>query len=79
MVVDLDVDPVYRKRLLDPRGRPVDALLPVIADFHDEVEVTDERAAEPPPAPVTAADRRRGSTATPRSTRRWCSARATTS
>jgi NAD+ synthase (glutamine-hydrolysing) len=52
MVVDLDVDPVYRKRLLDPRGRPVDALLPVVADFHDEVEVTDERAAEPPPPPA---------------------------
>jgi len=53
MVVDLAVDPVYRKRLLDPRGRPVDALLPVIADFHDEIEVSDERAAEPPPEPVT--------------------------
>ena len=29
MVVDLDIDPVYRKRLLDPRGRPTDELLPV--------------------------------------------------
>ncbi|MBK6856169.1 MAG: NAD+ synthase [Microthrixaceae bacterium] len=29
MIVDLDIDPVYRKRLLDPRGRPTDELLPV--------------------------------------------------
>jgi NAD+ synthase (glutamine-hydrolysing) len=29
LVVDLDVDPVYRKRLVDPRGRPVRARLPV--------------------------------------------------
>ena len=29
LIVDLDIDPVYRKRLLDPRGRPTDDLLPV--------------------------------------------------
>ena len=31
LIVDLDVDPVYRKRLLDPRGRPTDLELPVAA------------------------------------------------
>ena len=30
LIVDLDVDPVYRKRLLDPRGRPSDEFLPVV-------------------------------------------------
>ncbi len=29
MVVDVTVEPVYRKRLLDPRGRPTDELLPL--------------------------------------------------
>lgn len=29
LMVDLDLDPVYRKRLLDPRGRPTDDMLPV--------------------------------------------------
>jgi NAD+ synthase (glutamine-hydrolysing) len=31
LFVDLDVPPVYRKRLLDPRGRVTDAPLPVVA------------------------------------------------
>lgn len=35
MVVDLEIDAVYRKRLIDPRGRPTDDLLPV-ADVHTE-------------------------------------------
>ncbi len=30
LVVDIEVGPVYRKRLLDPRGRPVDDQLPLI-------------------------------------------------
>jgi NAD+ synthase (glutamine-hydrolysing) len=30
MVVDLDVQPVFRKRLLDPRGRPTDSPLPLV-------------------------------------------------
>jgi NAD+ synthase (glutamine-hydrolysing) len=30
LVVDLDVQPVYRKRLLDPRGRPSDEQLPLV-------------------------------------------------
>ena len=29
-IVDLDLDPVYRKRILDPRGRATDAELPVV-------------------------------------------------
>ncbi len=41
LVVDIEVGPVYRKRLLDPRGRPVDDQLPVL-------EVT--------PTPVTGGD-----------------------
>ena len=30
LVVDIEVGPVYRKRLLDPRGRPVDEQLPLV-------------------------------------------------
>ncbi len=43
LVVDLDVDPVFRKRLLDPRGRPTDRLLPVSVTRSLEVEATDQR------------------------------------
>ena len=43
LIVDLDVDPVYRKRLLDPRGRPTDRLLPVSVTRSQEVEATDQR------------------------------------
>ena len=32
LIVDLEVEPVYRKRLLDPRGRPSDVLLPIEVD-----------------------------------------------
>ena len=31
LVVDVEVEPVYRKRLLDPRGRPTDSLLPTVS------------------------------------------------
>ena len=58
LVVDLDVDPVYRKRMLDPRGRPTDRLLPVSVTRSEEVEATEERrsASEPPlPPPHIAA------------------------
>ncbi|CAN5793729.1 NAD+ synthase [soil metagenome] len=58
LIVDLDVDPVYRKRLLDPRGRPTDRLLPVSVTRSEEVEATDERrsaGADPLPAPTIAA------------------------
>jgi NAD+ synthase (glutamine-hydrolysing) len=30
LIVDVDIDPVYRKRLLDPRGRVTETLLPVV-------------------------------------------------
>ncbi len=43
LMVDVDVDPVYRKRLLDPRGRPTDRLLPVAVARSEEVEATDQR------------------------------------
>lgn len=43
LIVDLDVDPIYRKRLLDPRGRLTDHLLPVSSTRSEEVEVTDTR------------------------------------
>ena len=39
MIVDLPVPPVYRKRLLDPRGRATEALLPTV-----EVSATPRRA-----------------------------------
>jgi NAD+ synthase (glutamine-hydrolysing) len=58
LIVDLDVDPVYRKRLLDPRGRPTDRALPVAVTRSEEVEATDERrsaGAAPLPAPPVAA------------------------
>ncbi len=57
LVVDLEVDPVYRKRLLDPRGRPTDGQLPVAAVRSAEVEATDERRSAdeaPLPAPPIA-------------------------
>ena len=59
MVLDVMVDPVYRKRLLDPRGRPTDALLPVAAAVAsgDEAEVSDSRPStgtEPAPPPQIA-------------------------
>ncbi|MFN8017030.1 MAG: NAD+ synthase [Acidimicrobiales bacterium] len=56
LVVDLEVEPVYRKRLLDPRGRPTDRALPVAAARSEQVEATDARASESAaplgPAPV---------------------------
>ncbi len=52
LVVDVEIGPVYRKRLLDPRGRPVDDQLPVL-------EVTPipvvGGAAEPASSPTVAA------------------------
>ncbi|MBX3314472.1 MAG: NAD+ synthase [Actinobacteria bacterium] len=43
LIVDLDVDQVYRKRLLDPRGRPTDDLLPVAVVRSEEVEASESR------------------------------------
>ena len=42
MIVDVPVPPVYRKRLLDPRGRATDVLLPTV-----EVTATPRRTATP--------------------------------
>jgi len=39
MVTDIEVEPVFRKRLLDPRGRPSDEQLPLV-EFADVTEVT---------------------------------------
>ncbi len=47
MVVDVPIPPVYRKRLLDPRGRATDALLPIV-----EVSQTPVVRDEPLAAPV---------------------------
>jgi len=43
MIVDLEVEPVYRKRLLDPRGRPTDLLLPIEMTRGEEVEASESR------------------------------------
>ncbi len=50
MIVDVPVPPVYRKRLLDPRGRVTEALLPTV-----EISTAPRRAAssEPLAAPIT--------------------------
>ncbi|WP_420451616.1 NAD+ synthase [Ilumatobacter sp.] len=47
LVVDVPVPPVYRKRLLDPRGRATEALLPVV-----EVSTAPVGAASPPASPI---------------------------
>jgi NAD+ synthase (glutamine-hydrolysing) len=53
MICDVDVEPVYRKRLLDPRGRATGALLPV-----NETTATERRPSdhtEPRPPAIVAA------------------------
>jgi len=50
LVLDLDVRPVFRKRLIDPRGRVDAEQLPVIVVSERPVERTDRRA--PAMAPV---------------------------
>jgi NAD+ synthase (glutamine-hydrolysing) len=37
LIVDIEIEPVYRKRLLDPRGRSTEALLPTVAISHEPV------------------------------------------
>jgi NAD+ synthase (glutamine-hydrolysing) len=58
MILDLEVEPVYRKRLLDPRGRPTDLALPVAWARSEEVEASEAHRndAEAPlvPAPIAA-------------------------
>ena len=58
MIVDLDVEPVYRKRLLDPRGRPTDLLLPIEMTRGEEVEATEVRrnSSEAPLVPARVAE-----------------------
>ena len=41
LIVDVDIEPVYRKRLLDPRGRETDVLLPLVHISDDPVAHTD--------------------------------------
>ena len=79
MIVDLEVEPVYRKRLLDPRGRPVDALLPVVADLARRGRGHRRARGRATAGAGRPADRRPCSTPTRRCTRRSCSAPATTS
>ncbi len=50
LIVDLDLDPVWRKRTLDPRGRPTERLLPVLAARTEEVEAADARHSVDEPA-----------------------------
>jgi NAD+ synthase (glutamine-hydrolysing) len=57
LMVDLEVEPVYRKRLLDPRGRPTDSLLPVQVTYREDIEATDRRTSvdeRPLPQPTIA-------------------------
>jgi NAD+ synthase (glutamine-hydrolysing) len=51
MVVDVEVDPVYRKRLLDPRGRPEYTPLPIV-DVTDEPPVARDGFLVPEAAPA---------------------------
>lgn len=50
LVVDLDVQPVYRKRLLDPRGRSVQRPLPVTATRPIDGEPSAASSAGAPPS-----------------------------
>ncbi len=43
LITDIDFDPVYRKRLLDPRGRETDVFLPIV-HVGDEPRVQESRA-----------------------------------
>jgi NAD+ synthase (glutamine-hydrolysing) len=58
LILDVEVEPVYRKRLLDPRGRPTDRLLPVEVAGGDATEASraGRNRAEDPlvPAPIAA-------------------------
>ena len=55
LVVDVEIEPVYRKRLLDPRGRPSDALLPIDVAFGEEIPASDAPPAVAPEEPLAAA------------------------
>ncbi|MCU1364542.1 MAG: nadE [Ilumatobacteraceae bacterium] len=49
MIVDLDFDPIYRKRLLDPRGRATETLLPTVVISDEPVQHQGRLAAETVP------------------------------
>ncbi|MCU1463107.1 MAG: synthetase [Acidimicrobiales bacterium] len=49
MIVDVDVLPVFRKRLLDPRGRAVAPALPAVVVTADAQPQTDRQRPEPAP------------------------------
>jgi NAD+ synthase (glutamine-hydrolysing) len=51
MVVDVPIPPVYRKRLLDPRGRRTDVELPLV-HVSDAPVRADEVGDEPPTSPI---------------------------
>ncbi len=56
MIVDLEVEPVYRKRLLDPRGRPTDRLLPVAVTAREvEASATPNATDDAPLAAISIA------------------------
>ncbi len=55
LVVDVEIGPVYRKRLLDPRGRPVDDQLPVV-EVTPRVVVAGPAPAHPDPVPASVAE-----------------------
>ena len=57
LVVDLDVDAIYRKRLLDPRGRETRAALPEVAVSEEQARPAGARRGAAGPA---AGPRRRG-------------------
>ena len=69
-VVDLDVRPVFRTRLLDPRGRDTAPALPVVPVS----SAVADHPGEPRLPPCSHCSRR-----STRCTTRWCSPRATTS
>lgn len=52
MVVDLDLDAVYRKRLLDPRGRPTDPPLPTVVVSEAPLAGPADERREPTIAPA---------------------------
>ena len=70
-VVDLDIRPVFRTRLLDPRGRDTAPALPVVPRVDRPSPTTPATPGRPPCTPCS-----RRST---RCTTRWCWPRATTS
>ena len=69
MITDVDIEPVYRKRLLDPRGRVTIQPVPHVAGVRAA-----GRAARHRPRCAWSSRCR----PMPSCTRRWCSARATT-